>query len=133
LEPAARERSTGKLIEGAGTAGPADVLSPGQYELIPADKRTVLADVLRDAETIRTGNVSWAVENLLKRTIPRVAEATDYADEGARALIHALLLNLFLFLEHCMTMTRGNEPDVAYLFQAGQKSLRASHPKSKSR
>jgi hypothetical protein len=88
----------------------------------------VLAGVLRDAEMVRLANVSWAVENLLKRTIPRVAQAADYADEGARAVIHALLLNLFVFLEHCMTMTRGNDPDVAYLFEAGEKRLRSGQP-----
>jgi hypothetical protein len=94
--------------------------------LIPPDRRPLLELVLYDAEMVRLDNVTWAVENLLKSTIPRVAQAADYGDERARVLIHALLLNLFVFLEHCMTMTRGNDPDVAYLFEAGEKRLRTS-------
>jgi hypothetical protein len=80
--------------------------------------------VLRDAEAVRLGSVSRAVERLLSRTVPLVAKATDYADNTARSLIHSLLLNLFVFLEQCMTMTRGNDPNVGYLFEAEEKKVR---------
>lgn len=57
------------------------------------------------------------------QAIPIVTQSADCANESVRILVNTLLLNLFVFLEHCMTMTRGHDPGVAYLFAAEDRKM----------
>lgn len=54
-----------------------------------------------------------------------IMESPDYADERIAPLVDAVMLNLFMFLEHCMTMTKGNDREVSYLFAQGERKSRA--------
>jgi hypothetical protein len=52
-------------------------------------------------------------------------KAVDYADGRIARAVDAVMVVLFVFLEHCMTMTKGNDREVGYLFAQGERKPKA--------
>lgn len=65
------------------------------------------------------------MERLVESHRPDIMQSTDYADERIAQLVDAVMLNLFVFLEHCMTMTKGNDREVGYLFAQSERKFKA--------
>jgi hypothetical protein len=59
-------------------------------------------------------------------------KSADYADERIAQVVDAVLLNLFLFLELCMNMTKGNDREVGYLFAQDERKPRAKKEAGKA-